>query len=174
MKPDKTDLPDFRGEVIHWLAERNIAFEELHHPPLPTAEAARAYWEGHEGTFCRNLFFRNHKGNQHYLIILENTVHFDIRGLEKRLGQGKLTLGSDWRLKQYLGVNPGSVSVFSLLFDKERHVKVFLDKGLESATKLGFHPNDNRYTLIINREYVELFLNQQGNEWSYDALGNID
>lgn len=171
MPSQTTPFNNKRLEIISLLKKLDISYQEIEHPPLPTAEEARKYWEGHAASFCRNLFFRNHKGKQHYLVILENRVHFDIRGLEKRLGQGKLSLASEWRLVRYLGVTPGNVSIFSILYDHGKHVKIFLDQSLKNETRLGFHPNDNRYTLIVSREDVEKFMDHQGNAWEYIQLG---
>jgi Ala-tRNA(Pro) deacylase len=49
------------------LDELGIQFDYYEHPPVPTIELARIYWKDIEATHCKNLFFRNHKGNRHYL-----------------------------------------------------------------------------------------------------------
>ena len=136
-------------EVYQLLDELAIPFEYHEHPPTPTVEDARKYWRDVETTYCKNLFFRNHKGSRHYLVILECSLDLKIHELEKRLGQGKISFASEQRMQKYLGLQPGSVSPFGLINDKEHHVHVFLDEHLQKAQKISFHPNDHRVSLIL-------------------------
>jgi Ala-tRNA(Pro) deacylase len=64
----------------------------------------------------------------------------DIYGIEKQLCQGKLSFASPERMMKYLGVTPGSVTPFGLIHDEEHHIYVFLDKNLQKAERLSFHP----------------------------------
>lgn len=110
------------------LKDLDIPFEYVEHPPAPTIEEAMKYWEGHDATHCKNIFFRNHKGNKHYLVILDCQQNLKISDLEKRLKQGKLTFASEKRLLKYLQLTPGSVTPLGLINDTENHVYVFFDK----------------------------------------------
>ena len=65
------------------LDELNIKFNYHEHPPVPTINEARKYWKNIETTHCKNIFFRNHKGNRHYLVILNSEQQLDIHDLEK-------------------------------------------------------------------------------------------
>jgi Ala-tRNA(Pro) deacylase len=154
-------------QIIQELA---IPFEYYEHPPVPTVEEAIKHWEGIDSTHCKNLFFRNHKGNRHYLVILEHTNRLAIRDLEQRLKQGKLSLGSDRRLEKYLGLTAGSVSPFGLINDSENHVHVFLDDELKSARRLSFHPNINTATLVITFDDFMKFLQWSGNTYEFINL----
>ena len=58
--------------VLSWLEEHGIEYQVHYHPPLPTIEEALAYWKNIDSTHCKNLFFRNHKGNRHYMAVLED------------------------------------------------------------------------------------------------------
>ena len=53
------------------LKQLNIEFEYLEHPAAPTIEIAKQYWAGHDAKHCKNLFFSNHKGIRHYLVLLD-------------------------------------------------------------------------------------------------------
>ncbi|MDL2297154.1 prolyl-tRNA synthetase associated domain-containing protein, partial [Bacteroidales bacterium OttesenSCG-928-E04] len=92
------------------LNELDIDFEYIEHPPAPTIEIAKQYWQGHDAQHCKNLFFRNHKGNQHYLVVLNCDRDMNIHEIEKQLKQGKLSFASEKRLLKYLGLTPGSVT----------------------------------------------------------------
>jgi Ala-tRNA(Pro) deacylase len=152
------------------LDELGIAFEYHEHPPAPTVEAALEYWKDIDSTHCKNLFFRNHKGNRHYLVILEHTNKLAIRDLEQMLRQGKLTLASDRRLEQWLGLTPGSVTPFGLINDTGNHVHVFIDDNLHKAEKLSFHPNINTATIVVSYEDFIRFLDWTGNSYEFIRL----
>ncbi|MBU2649397.1 MAG: prolyl-tRNA synthetase associated domain-containing protein [Bacteroidetes bacterium] len=152
------------------LKELDIHFGYYEHPPGPTIEAALQYWKDIDSGHCRNLFFRNHKGNQHYLVISDYRYPVNIHDLEKRLKQGKLTFGSPKRLQKYLGVEPGSVSLFGLINDLEKHVHIFLDENLLKAEKLSFHPNINTASLVITRADMIRFLDWTGNTHEFLRL----
>jgi Ala-tRNA(Pro) deacylase len=149
------------------LDQVGIGYEYYEHPPVPTIELARIYWKDIEATHCKNLFFRNHKGNRHYLVIIEHSRDLVIRDLEQRLKQGKLSFASDERMKKYLGLSPGSVSPFGLINDSEGHVHLFLDQNLRKSTKISFHPCLNTASLVIAFPDFEKFLNFTGNTYEY-------
>jgi Ala-tRNA(Pro) deacylase len=157
-------------ELYRLLDELKIPFEYYEHPPAPTIEEARKYWKDIEATHCKNLFFRNHKGNRHYLVIIEHSRDLSIHDLEKRLKQGKLTFASEKRMNQYLGLAPGSVSPFGLIHDRTRHVYLFLDENLKKSEKISFHPCINTASLVIRFSDFEHFLAWTQNKYEYLGL----
>lgn len=154
-----------REIVLRKLEEWNIQYRMYEHPPLPTIELALEYWKNIDSTHCKNLFFRNHKGNKHYLVIFECHKTLQIHQFEKMLGQGKLSFASEQRMEKYIGTTPGSVSLFGLVNDPERQVKLFLDKELMNTEKISFHPNDNTASVVISNADFKRFLELWGGEW---------
>lgn len=157
-------------QLYNLLHDLQIEFEYIAHPPAPTIEIARQYWEGHDAQHCKNLFFRNHKGNKHYLVILDCNSNMDIHAIEQRLHQGKLSFASEKRMMKYLGVTPGSVTPFGLINDTEHHVHVFLDKNLQKAKHISFHPCINTASLIISLNDFIHFLNYTTNTYEWLEL----
>jgi Ala-tRNA(Pro) deacylase len=152
------------------LEDLSIPIRYYEHPPVPTIMEARKYWAGIDATHCKNIFFRNHKGNRHYLVILEHTRELNIRDLELRLKQGKLSFASDDRLMRYLGLIPGSVTPFGLINDTAKHVYLFIDKNLKGAGQISFHPCINTASLVLSFADFEKFLNWTGNGYEYLEL----
>ncbi len=154
-------------ELYALFDEMGITFRYIEHPPTPTIEDARLYWTALDGKHCKNIFLRNHKGNKHYLVVLDCDMSIDMHDLEHRLGEGKLSFASPERMMKYLGLRPGSVSPFGLINDAEHKVIVFFDKNLQKADFLAFHPNDNRASLSVSREDLMRFMERMGNvmEW---------
>jgi Ala-tRNA(Pro) deacylase len=165
---------EYRGQekVYRRLNELNISFEYYQHQAAPTIEEAMKCWRGLESTFCKNLFFRNHKGNKHYLVVIEHSYNLDIHDLEHRLKQGKLSFASAERLQKYLGLKAGSVSPFGLVNDIEHQVHVFVDINLKKATKLSFHPNDNTASLVVKYDDFLRYMDASGNSYEFIEMYN--
>ena len=157
-------------ELYGLLNELNIEFEYLEHPPIPTIEDALKLRGPIDALFCKNLFFRNHKGKKHYLVCFDHSQQLAIRDLEQLLKQGKISFASGWRMDKYLGLKPGSVSPFGLINDTENHVKVFLDEAISKAEKVAFHPNDNRGTLILSTPDFIKYMDHKGNQYEFITL----
>ncbi len=157
-------------QVLQLLVELDVSYEIYKHPPVPTVEEALIYWSEIDATHCKNLFFRNHKGNRHYLVILKHEQQLIIRDLERRLSQGKISFASPKRMERYLGLSGGSVSVFGLINDSENHIHLFLDAELRSAKRISFHPNENTATVVITFEAFLKFLDWSGNSYEFITL----
>ena len=153
--------------VYQYLDKLGIQFNYYEHPPIPTIEDAKKYKWWIDAVFCKNLFFRNHKGNRHYLVIAHHDTQVGIAFLEKKLKQGKLTFASEQRMEKFLGLKPGSVSPFGLLNDTENHVHVFFDSKLKESSKISFHPNDNRATLVLKTPDFWNYMGSLKNTWEF-------
>ena len=157
-------------ELYQLLEKLEIKFEYHEHPPLATIDDAILHWKDYNSGRCKNIFLRNHKGDKHYLVILEHLRQLKIRDLEKRLRQGKLTFASDLRLKKYLGVEPGSVTPFGLINDTGKHVHLFIDDKLNEFDRLTFHPNVNTSSLVVSKSDFLKFLEFTGNSFEFISL----
>lgn len=163
-----------RKQVLEVLGDLDIDYEMIEHPPVPTIEEAMKYWDQVDATHCKNLFFRNHKGNRHYLVILRADRQLNIKDLEQRLRQGKISFASPKRMEKYLDLQGGSVSLFGIMNDRDNHVHLFLDAALEGAKHISFHPNDNTASLIISNPSFHKFLQWSGNSYEFIQLYDAD
>jgi Ala-tRNA(Pro) deacylase len=136
----------------------DIVFERLEHPAVATVEEGEAHWGALEAMHFKNLFVRNQKATRHYLLILRHDKRADLRAIAAQLGDGKLSFASTERLMTYLGTVPGAVSPFGLINDGSHLVQVVLDRDIESAGRVSFHPNVNTATLTLRREDFGRFL----------------
>jgi Ala-tRNA(Pro) deacylase len=150
--------------VFDRLASLGIACDRHEHPPTATVAEANRHWVGIDATHCKNLFLRNQKGNQHYLVIVVAAKRVDLRAVAGQIGDGKLSFASPERLMTYLGVTPGSVSPFGLIHDRDHHVRVFLDRDVRLRPRIAFHPNINTATLALAFADFERFLADCGNQ----------
>ena len=151
-------------QVYEALERMGIPFDYYEHPEAPTIEIAVQFYRGEGTTLCKNLFFRNHKGNRHYLVIMDSRYPMDIHDMEHRLHQGKLSFASPERMMRYLGVTPGSVSLFTLVNDANHEVTLFIDRNLLNAEKVSF--------LVITKDDMLKFAELTGN--SYEIVDLYD
>jgi Ala-tRNA(Pro) deacylase len=157
-------------ELYELLTRLSIDFEYHEHPPVATIEDAKIHWRKFNCGRCKNIFFRNHKGDRHYLVILEHLRQLNIHDLENRLKQGKLSFASDQRLMKYLGVTPGSVSPFGLINDETHQVHIFIDEKLNDFDRLSFHPNINTASLVVYKSDFLKFIDHLGNSYEFIKL----
>ena len=61
-------ISERQEKVITYLKEHDIPFTCYNHPEGKTIEEAKQWWRADGSVHCKNLFFRNHKGNRHYLV----------------------------------------------------------------------------------------------------------
>ena len=104
------------------------------------------------------------------------------------LKQGKLSFASPERMERCLGLLPGSVSPFGLindmdlvdeagsvregvaameLFENGHRVKLFLDKDLQTAERLSFHPCDNTASTVVDNAGFLKYLSLWGGEYEW-------
>jgi len=156
-------MDDKEKQVLEVLDKLGISYRRYEHPAVFTVEQAEAHWRDVTGAHCKNLFVRNQKGNRHYLIILEASKKADLATLARKLGEDRFSFASAERLAKHLGLEPGAVSPFGLINDREKGVRVILDQDLKNAGQVNFHPNVNTATLGISYADFEKFLSWCGN-----------
>ena len=166
--------------VLTYLREHEIPFSNYNHPEGRTIEEAKRWWKDDGSMHCKNLFFRNHKGNKHYLVCFDCEHDLAIHDLEHKLKEslqskglpscGKLSFASPERMMKYLGLEPGSVSPFGLINDQNHEVYLFLDENIKNAPTLSFHPNDCCGTVVIKNEDFLRYLSEVGNQYEFIRL----
>ena len=57
-------ISDREKTVLEYLEAHGIAFTNYTHPEGKTIEEAKRWWKDDGSVHCKNLFFRNHKGNK--------------------------------------------------------------------------------------------------------------
>ena len=135
------ELKARRAKVLEFLRQHEIAFEMYEHPEAPTIDIAREYWHADGSKHCKNLFFRNHKGNRHYLVVFDCEQSLAIHDLEHRLRQGKAEEDKLPYIRQLAGQAGGCESFLRTALALE----VFHERGLITMTT-----HEDRVTLCLN------------------------
>ncbi|MCR1899962.1 prolyl-tRNA synthetase associated domain-containing protein [Irregularibacter muris] len=151
-------------KVYEKLKELSIPFEIIEHEAALTVEEMEKVLPEMDAQVCKNLFLRNQKGNQHYLVVMAKEKPFNLKEFEQKQGLGKLSFASEKRLLKYLGVPSGSVSPFGLINDSTNHVIVYIDQDLKQCDKVGVHPNINSATITFKASDLEKYIKSLDNE----------
>ena len=75
-------ISDRQEKVLRYLVEHGIPFTTYNHPEGKTIEEAKRWWHDDGSVHCKNIFMRNHKGNQHYLICFPCEYDLAIHDIE--------------------------------------------------------------------------------------------
>jgi Ala-tRNA(Pro) deacylase len=151
-------------DVYQFLADHHIDYQRHDHPPVYTVADVERLVPPLPAAKTKNLFLRDKKGNRHFLVVVPAQKRVDIKALGTVIGAGRLSFGSPDRLKRYLGVDPGSVTILALIQDSDHGVEVFIDKDLGQEKAFQFHPLVNTSTLVISRENLKRFISHTGHE----------
>lgn len=151
-------------KVYQKLNELGIAYEVVEHPPALTTEEADRYIEGKEGVRTKTLFLCNKKSTAFYLVIMDDEKRVDMKRLGELLEEKGMKFCSPEKLMLKMGLPPGTVSLFGLLNNVERDIKICLDREILSEEIMTFHPNDNTRTLFLSTEDMNRFIEAMGYE----------
>ena len=160
-------LTEDEQKVYDVLDLLDIKYKRYEHKAVYTIEEANTLDIYIPGKLAKNLFLRNRKGDTHYLVIVDENKHVDLKLLSKQIGSTSLSFASEERLFKYLGLKPGSVTPFGLINDTERTVIVLIDRDLVGVSNISFHPNVNTATISIAYRDFEKFLKWNKNKFQY-------
>lgn len=145
-----------------FLDDNGLSYEKFTHPPVFTCEEARALSPGLPGAETKNLFLCDDKGRRHLLVSVPADASVDLKALGERLGVKRLRFASAERLREHLGVEPGSVTLLAAFNDAARAVEVCVDAALWAAPAILCHPLVNTETLAIGQAALARFLELTG------------
>lgn len=149
--------------VCNYLEKLSIEYEIIEHSPASTIEECRKIEEIINDTICKNLLLRTTNGAVHYLLILRNDKRFVTGEISKKLGSSRLSFALGEEMEAMLNTSPGSLSILSLIFNKEKNILLAIDKEVAENKYFCCHPCDNTATLKIKTaEILNIFLPSLG------------
>ncbi len=101
---------------------------------------------------CKNLFLTNRQQTDFYLLIMPGEKPFKTKLLSKQIGSARLSFASPEHMMTHLGLTPGSVSVLGLMNDKDKAVRLLVDRDLLKENNFGCHPCLNTSSLRFSTE----------------------
>jgi Ala-tRNA(Pro) deacylase len=166
-------MPATEADLLARFDALGIAHVTHRHRPVFTVDEGADLKASMPGGHTKNLFLKDKKGAI-YLICAISSTPIDLTATSKLIGSGRFSFGSAERLMEYLGVEPGSVTLFAIINDPERKVTLVLDEALFELDPVNFHPLKNDATTAISPADMLKFVHAQGREpirLSFDAQG---
>lgn len=145
------ERPYGQEEVLSLLRSRGIPFTEMHHPPVYTIDEMLALDMPDSEHIAKNLFLRDDKKRNYYLVVSREDRKVDLKALREVLGSRPLSMASENDLWEFLKLRKGAVTPFGVLNDPEGRVSVTIDSFFQGSV-LGIHPNDNTCTVWIGSD----------------------
>ena len=147
-RPTDKRLP--KEERVYDLLERlDVPFERVDHDAVGIIEGCAEIEKLLDIEICKNLFLRNSKGDQYYLLMLPGGKHLVTKDLAKKIGSTRLSFGTPEKMEEYLDITPGSVSVLGLMNDHGNNIQFLVDNDIKKWEYFGCHPCINTSSLKI-------------------------
>lgn len=151
-----------KTETYQYLTEHNIAYEVSEHKAVFNMEEAEALDLPYPECDAKNLFIRDDKKQNYYLITVKGDKRVDLKEFRKQHGLRALSFASPEELSAVMGLIPGAVTPLGILNDVERRVHFYLDKSFIGG-KIGVHPNDNTATIWMQADELMDLIKKHGN-----------
>ncbi len=143
------------------LADLGIETNTVRHPAVFTVDESKALRGELAGAHSKNLFLKDKKGGYWLVVALEDR-EVDLKTLRRQIGSAQLSFARPDRLREVLGIDPGSVTPFALMNDTEIQVRVVLDAGMMACEVLNYHPLTNTASTAITPEGLIAFIRSCG------------
>lgn len=157
-------MPKTPDELLAFLESLGIAVTTKQHPPLFTVADSQSLRGEIAGGHTKNLFLKDKKDN-FFLVTVDEDAEVDLKQIHHLIGaSSRVSFGKPEALMELLGVVPGSVTVFGLINDSDKRVKLVLDSALMENDVINAHPLTNEATTTISRDDLLTFVEATGHE----------
>jgi Ala-tRNA(Pro) deacylase len=160
----RQSMPKTEAELFAFLAELGITVSTKRHPPLYTVADSQALRGEIAGGHTKNLFLKDKKDNFFLVTVGEDAV-VDLKQIHQLIGAAsRVSFGKPEMLMELLGVSPGAVTVFGVINDTEKRVKLVLDEDLMAHAVINGHPLTNEATTSIAASDLIRFVEATGHD----------
>lgn len=154
-----------KEDIYKYLNDKNIWYEITEHKAVYTMEELSKIDIPYPESDAKNLFVRDDKKSNYYLITVKGNKKVDLKKFRKENNTRPLSFASEEDLMNIMHLIPGSVTPFGVLNDYDNKVIVFIDDSfLEEPGIIGVHPNDNTATIWIYTNDLISIIKENGNE----------
>lgn len=148
-------------EAYALLDELKISYQRCDHVPIVSVKNVPFELPGPQ---VKNLVLKPRKGQHVYLVILPDEKQANLANLAEILEEKRLSFVSEETLLELLNVPAGTVTPLALPNDHAHKITVVIDDAIDKNDTVGFHPNINSTTLIIQFRDFEKLLAHLGYE----------
>ena len=147
------------------LEKLGIEYKKFEHPALFTCEDAKKHRPNCDFLDVKNLFIGNKNKSNLYLVIVPADKRADLKSLQERLGETKLSFADNNLLSERLKVTQGAVSILCVANLDNPNIFVLIDGEVMKSKQVGFHPSVNTETLVFDTSAVPSILDHAKVKW---------
>ena len=147
-----------------------VEYYRIDHEAAETMEICEQIDKTLGALICKNLFLCNRQQTEFYLLLMPGDKPFKTKFLSAQLDCARLSFAGDQHMKDLLQTIPGSVSALELLFDKEKRVRLVIDKDLLADEFISGHPGISTSTVRLRREDMLRYVEAVGHTPTYIDL----
>ncbi|KZM50986.1 prolyl-tRNA synthetase associated domain-containing protein [Labrenzia sp. OB1] len=156
-------MPASREDLMNFFGELDIDVTTVDHDPVFTVAESGDLHERIPGGHTKNLFVKDKKGRL-FLIVALHDAQIDLKKIHQIIdARGRVSFGNADLLMEVLGVEPGSVTPFSLINDRDaQRVTPVFDAAMMQHNVLNFHPLRNNATTSLQADDLMKFADACG------------
>ena len=158
-----------KQETYQYLKEQNIAYEITEHKAVYNMEELDAIELPYPECDAKNLFVRDDKKRNYYLITVKGDKRVDLKDFRKKHGMRALSFASADDLQEIMGLIPGAVTPLGIMNDAEHRVQFYLDAEFKGQ-RIGVHPNDNTATIWMQADDLMDLVVKHGNTAEFTEI----
>lgn len=159
-----------KQETYQYLTAHGITYEVTEHTAVFNMEELDAVELPYPDCDAKNLFVRDDKKRNYYLITVKGDKRVDLKEFRKTHGLRNLSFASADDLMSIMKLIPGAVTPLGLLNDEDRKVTLYLDAAFLGGLA-GVHPNDNTATVWMATEDLVKIIRDHGNDVNVVEIG---
>lgn len=150
-----------------FLEENSIPYIRAEHGEASTIELCESVEKVIGAKICKNLLLCNRQQTKFYMLLIPGDMVFKTKYLSSQINSARLSFASGEQMEELLNVSPGSLTVLSLMFDKEQKVELLIEQNVFKDEFFACHPCVNTATVrfttkdlkekvlpALNREYT--------------------
>lgn len=154
--------PKTAQDLFALLDGLGIAYKTHEHAPVFTVAESESLRDSIPGGHTKNLFVKDKK-DKYFVLTVEENATVDLKTVHKIIdASSRVSFGRPEKMLEYLGVVPGSVTVFGAINDTGNNVTFVLDSELMTHDQINGHPLSNDATTTIGRDDLIRFLEATG------------
>jgi len=153
-----------KQQTYDFLTASGVEYEVTEHEAVYNMEELDAVDLPYPGDDAKNLFVRDDKKRNYYLITVKGDKRVDLKEFRKTHETRPLRFASEDDLMAIMKLISGAVTPLGLLNDDERKVQFYIDEDFMAGSgRIGVHPNDNTATVWLQASDLIKLIEEHGN-----------
>ena len=136
----ETTLTEKEMQSYLFLEKNGVDYIRAEHDEAATIELCENIEKVIDAKICKNLLLCNRQQTDFYMLLIPGDMPFKTKYLSKQIGSARLSFASGEQMTELLNVTPGSLTVLSLMYDKEQKVKLLIEKNVFDDEFFAFTP----------------------------------